>query len=184
MPAARSKLFGELFGNRHLLKNYCQLLAELLSTWTLVLALDATYPPVTKKWGSWKPWSHDSDPSTLILEAWLTWDGMIIVDFDISGLGPGSMDLDFEAPRPRIWYDFNDFADVGSWILLIRHNFASFRPWTWGCFSLILMQQSLGYETTLLLLTCRGPWSQRISIDLESLYVLSPSKACHGPWAT
>ena len=41
---------------------------------------------------------------------------MIMVDFDISGLGPGSMDLDFEAPRPRIYYDFNDFADVGSWI--------------------------------------------------------------------
>ena len=38
---------------------------------------------------------------------------MIMVDFDISGLGPGSMDLDFEAPRPRIWYDFNDVADVG-----------------------------------------------------------------------
>ena len=25
---------------------------------------------------------------------------------------------------------------------------------------------------------------KRISIDLESLYVSSPSKACHGPWAT
>ena len=105
---------------------------------------------------------------------------MIMVDFDISGLGPASMDLDFEV------------QGFGSAVILMILQMSGLGfSWfdtislVWGLepgavFCGFWCSRTSDMTRCCCYLLVADLALKRISIDLEGLYVFSPSKACHG----
>ena len=104
-----------------------------------------------------------------------------MVDFDISGLGPTSMDLDFEV------------QGFGSAVILMILQMSGLGfSWfdtislVWGLepgavFCGFWCSRTSDMTRCCCYLLVADLALKRISIDLEGLYVFSPSKACHGP---